>query len=264
MLDPILTANDYERSCTTFSLPVVAAAVRDALDGRVSPVVLDVGCGYGGVVASIGRAVRAGATHGVDIDMTVIDEAQAKGVQAVCTDVGAEGLPYDAGTFDLVTCFGMLDYLPWFDDAVAEMSRVLAPGGVVAVSLPNLASWHNRLALLFGFQPRDVEFCRREAVGLAPYYRSAGSRTPVGHIHAPTTRAFRQFMAVMGFEEQRTVALRPDNNRPPAPLRLLDSVVGRFPSSARRFLYLGRRVRDPQALLLGGWWASGPRSRSER
>jgi len=193
--------------------------------------------------------------YGVDIDSGVIDEARSKGVNARCADVATDGLPYGHATFDLVSCFGVLDYLPWFDEAVTEISRVLRPQGLVAVSLPNLGSWHNRAALLFGYQPRDVEFCSTRAVGIAPYYRSS---VPVGHIHAPTTRAFREFMGLMGFDEVRTVALRPANARPTAAIRVLDAVLGRFPSSARRFLYVGRRERDPEVTSPEGWWSRAP------
>ncbi len=246
-----LSEKDYERSCTSFSLPVVAEALRAAVDGRPLGSLLDVGCGYGGIAASLRDALDIAEVHGVDIDTEVIEEARAKGVKAVAVDVGSAPLPYKDGEFDLLTCFGMLDYLPWYDVAVREFSRVVAPGGFVAVALPNLASWNNRLGLLFGYQPRDVEFCSVRTVGLAPLYRSA---LPVGHIHTPTTRAFREFMAVMGYAEERTVALRPQNNPTPLPLRAMDAVLGRHPSMSRRFLYIGRRVGDPLPETTTGWW----------
>lgn len=252
-MSPYLTAKDYERSCTSFSLPEVAEALVAVADGRTPQTLLDVGCGYGGIAATLRDALDVVDVHGVDIDQAVIDEARDKGVDARCVDVGSEPLPYADGTFDLLTCFGMLDYLPWYDVALREFSRVLAPGGVVAVALPNLASWHNRLGLLFGYQPRDVEFCSVQTVGLAPLYRSA---LPVGHIHTPTTRAFRECMTLMGFAEERTAALRPTNNPAPLPLRAIDAVLGRFPSTARRFLYIGRRVGDPVPVASDGWWPS--------
>lgn len=246
-----LSDKDYERSCTSFSLPIVAEALRVVIDGRSPRSLLDVGCGYGGIAASLRDALGIAKVHGVDIDAGVLDEATAKGVQAVVIDVGSSPLPYEDGEFDLLTSFGMLDYLPWYDVVVREFSRVLSPGGIVAVALPNLASWNNRLGLLLGYQPRDVEFCSVQTVGLAPLYRSA---LPVGHIHTPTTRAFREFMTLMGFAEESTVPLRPNNNPAPLPLRAIDSVLGRHPSLARRFLYIGRRVREPVPQARGGWW----------
>ena len=246
-----LSANDYERSCTSFSLPVVARELQAATAADRPTSMLDVGCGYGGIAASLKEELGLLTVCGVDIDHQVIEEAQRKGVDAEQIDVASSPLPYVDGRFELLTCFGMLDYLPWYDTAVRELNRVLARGGTVAIALPNLASWHNRLALLLGFQPRDVEFCSVRAVGLAPLYRSS---TPVGHIHSPTTRAFREFMELMGFSTVRTVALRPRNNPAPLPLRAVDAVVGRFAATARRFLYIGRKIGDPPPVREDGWW----------
>lgn len=249
-----LSANDYERSCTSSSIDQVISALSQAIDGQRPKSLLDVGCGYGGIAASLRDALDVPEVRGVDIDADVIDEARAKGVEVTQVDVGRSPLPFEAETFDLLTCFGMLDYLAWYDLAVRDFARVLRPGGLVAIALPNLASWHNRLALLFGYQPRDVEFCSVRTVGLAPLYRAS---RPVGHIHTPTTRAFREFMHLMGFDEVRTHALRPMNHRAAWPLRLLDGVVGWPAASSRRFLYVGRRVRDPATPTDDGWWSAG-------
>jgi len=246
-----LTANDFERSWTSTALPTVSAALRRCLDGVTARSILDVGCGYGGIAATLRDDLGVEEAHGVDVDRDVLGEARAKGVRAVRAEVGEEPLPYGDASFDIVTCFGMLDYLPWYDAAVDEISRVLAPEGTVAVALPNLASWHNRLALLLGYQPRDVEFCTRKTVGLAPFY---SSDVPVGHIHTPTIRAFREFMQLFGFAELETVALRRTSAAPVA-LQVVDRVLGRVPSPSRRFLYIGRRVSDPLPVTRTGWWA---------
>lgn len=247
-----LSANDVERSCTSSNLAEVTAALVAASAHRRPAALLDVGCGYGGIAATLADHLGVEEAHGVDVDPVVMAEARAKGVRAVQADVSAGPLPYGDDAFDVLTCFGMLDYLPWYDTAVREFARVLRPGGLVAIALPNLGGWHNRLALLCGYQPRDVEFCSVRTVGVAPSYRD---RRPVGHLHSPTTRAFREFMAVMGFSEVRTHALRPANVRPPGLLRLLDAGLGRFPGTARRFLYLGRSTGRPAGGDGEGWWS---------
>ena len=246
-----LSANDLERSWTSCSLPAVRQTLARTLTGRRHRTLLDVGCGYGGVAATLRDDLGIREAYGIDIDPRVVEEATAKGVRATCADIADQGLPYDDDQFDVVTCFGMLDYLPWFDTAIAEMSRVLVPSGVIAVVLPNLASWHNRLALLLGYQPRDVEFCSIRAVGLAPFYSST---TPVGHLHTPTTRAFREFMDLMGFSELATVALR-RRQVAPALMAAADWALTRIPSLSRRFLYVGARIGDPAPPDGKSWWA---------
>jgi methionine biosynthesis protein MetW len=152
----ILTANDFERSQTSFNMADVTAALRDLIDtghGRL----LDVGCGFGGIAATLAREFELSDVYGLDLDPRVIAEAQEKGLHAIQHDLNEAPLPYPDDAFDIVTCFGVLDYFPYFDDPIVEVSRVLRAGGLVVVSLPNLASWHNRLSLLLGYQPRDVE-----------------------------------------------------------------------------------------------------------
>jgi ubiquinone/menaquinone biosynthesis C-methylase UbiE len=51
-----------------------------------------------------------------------------------------ERLQYPSNTFNAVVCMGVLEYLPRYGRALAEMCRVLVPGGIVVLTLPNRAS----------------------------------------------------------------------------------------------------------------------------
>jgi SAM-dependent methyltransferase len=46
-------------------------------------------------------------------------------------------LPFAAGRFELVVCFEVIEHVESQDDVIAELARVLAPGGVLAISSPN-------------------------------------------------------------------------------------------------------------------------------
>jgi SAM-dependent methyltransferase len=56
--------------------------------------------------------------------------------QLVCGSLYA--LPFADSTFDLVTCNMVMEHLDQPERAVAEISRVLAPGGAVVINTPNL------------------------------------------------------------------------------------------------------------------------------
>lgn len=203
---------------------------------------LDIGCGFGGLAKLVSAHLNIPEVHGIDLDFEVLKEAQEKGIVTHHLDVDHGRLPFSDGYFDLVISFGMLDYLPFFDHCICEISRVTRRGGHVLVSLPNLASWHNRLFLLLGYQPRDVEVSRELLLGVHPWYRKDDK--PTGHIHTVTIPAFRELMAYHGFEMVRTTGARPGGRKKNLLLNFADFLFSRRPTLARRFFYLGTK---PQA-----------------
>jgi SAM-dependent methyltransferase len=238
--DRFVTDNDRGRSRTAFSLDELRRAAepmrRDSLTRM-----LDIGCGFGGLSSAVGQYVGAKEVHGVDIDPRVVEEAGSKGVEVVLQDAGADALPYPDGHFDVVMTLGMMDYLVSFDPMLREVNRLLAVGGNVLVALPNLSSWHNRMMLLAGYQPRDIEISSERLVGLPRGYEGEG---PAGHIHIPTTKAFTELMEYHGFRTVKLTAGRPAQ-RPAHPvLRMADAVLGSRPSLARRFYYVGVKERS--------------------
>lgn len=234
-----ITANDLNRSVTAGHLPDVFRALRPLTQDRIEKI-LDLGCGFGGVGKTVGAHLNAHEVHGIDIDAEALEEARQKGLITHQVDVGREPLPFSDGYFDLVTCFGMLDYLPLLDHPIREVFRVLDRGGRVLVSLPNLAAWHNRVMLLMGYQLRDVEVSCQTLCGVHPRYRG---QSPSGHIHTVTPRALSELMNYYGFETVGVFGCRSPTGAGPIglPVRFVDWLLSFTTSLARRFLYLGRK-----------------------
>ncbi len=97
--------------------------------------VLDVGCGNGYVLS---RFARAGArTSGIDLTARGIDLSRRRfaleGLPGAFTVGSAEDLPWADDTFDCVTSMGVLHHTPDTAGAVAEVHRVLKPGGRLIV-----------------------------------------------------------------------------------------------------------------------------------
>jgi SAM-dependent methyltransferase len=100
--------------------------------GHVSQV-LDLGCGIG----DIGRFAPAGATrvYGADIDLGALRQA-AVSEAAVAWNAERGGLPFADAAFDAVIAKDILEHVqrPW--ELVAEIRRVLRPGGQAIISVP--------------------------------------------------------------------------------------------------------------------------------
>lgn len=102
---------------------------------------LDVGTGTGEIAFHVARkAGENGRVVGIDLTPKMLDLARRKeaeldlpcGIEWVVGD--ALSLPYEDGSFDLVTSGYMLRNVTDIQKAVSEMHRVLAPGGRVVVA----------------------------------------------------------------------------------------------------------------------------------
>ena len=96
--------------------------------------VLDVACGTG--VAARTAADRVGATGsvvGLDLNPAMLEVAAATRSDIEWRQGDAAHLPFGDGEFDAVLCQSALFFFPDADAAVAEMARVVRPGGAVAV-----------------------------------------------------------------------------------------------------------------------------------
>jgi SAM-dependent methyltransferase len=239
-----ITPQDVERSRTSSDLSGLRRAA-DALRVQRPARFLDIGCGFGGLARLVGDYIGASEIHGLDVDPRIVDEARSKGVVTELRDASAGPMPYADGYFDAIMSLGMMDYLQYFDPVIREMSRVTSIGGLLLVSLPNLASWHNRLMLMLGYQPRDIEISSEILAGVPQRPYRVRGESPAGHIHIPTVRAFEELMLHHGYETVQITAGRPEVRSTGNPmLLLLDRLATKRPTLARRFFYVGRKVRD--------------------
>jgi len=97
--------------------------------------VLDVACGPGNFTRDFARIARDGLVVGIDASAPMLDvavrETAGDNVAYLRGDAGA--LPFRDGSFDAVCCFAALYLIEEPMRALAEIARVLAPGGRVAL-----------------------------------------------------------------------------------------------------------------------------------
>jgi SAM-dependent methyltransferase len=132
-------------------------AVAEAAPRRV----LEVGCGRGEAAERIARELAADVVA-LDQSERMVALSRALGVETLLGDV--QELPFAHETFDCVLAAWMLYHVPDLDRGLAEIARVLRPGGrLVAVTntelnLPELWSLFGERALrLHGFSAENGE-----------------------------------------------------------------------------------------------------------
>jgi len=208
---------------------------------------LDMGCGFGALSELIGRSLRFRDVYGVDLDEGRAAIAEQRGLHFSRCDLRQERLPFPDGHFDLVISFGVLDHIKILDNPISEAYRVLKPGGCLALSTTNLSSWVNRLALLMGYQPRNLEISEKGLFGVHRFYKQLYACTDtMGRISSFTLRALEEYLNFNGFSVLRRwgTGLIPAPDRDPGALmRIIDKILSKRPSFAVRFIVLARKIR---------------------
>ena len=96
--------------------------------------ILDAGCGSGYGLALVAEALAPTRLCGFDLMPEQIALAQLRAVPGASVRVGdITNIEEPDDSFDAVFVFGILHHVPEWRDALSEIARVLAPGGVLLV-----------------------------------------------------------------------------------------------------------------------------------
>lgn len=113
---------------------------------------LDLGCGDCKFTERLVQTVKPECTWVVDNSPDRIAYARAKGYEPINTDLNY-CIPLADSSIDIIHAGDVIEHLNNTDLFIKEIRRLLSPIGFAVISTPNLASWHNVLALCLGRQP---------------------------------------------------------------------------------------------------------------
>lgn len=116
---------------------------------------LDVGCWDGGFISQVLRDARG--VVGVDVAQAALRVARTRGLSTVRAQAEAR-LPFADQTFSTVVAAEIIEHVFDTQSVVGEWARVVAPGGWLVITTPNLVALSGRAQLLFGRSPHNVEF----------------------------------------------------------------------------------------------------------
>jgi SAM-dependent methyltransferase len=238
--DPAVTDGDRGISAQARSMPELDRVLdRLARHGTLGGgALLDLGCGMGGLATYIGARLGLEELFGVDMDAERLKAAASRGLRPLLLDLNHDPLPLESGAVKVVTCFGVLAYLALYDNVLTEAHRVLADGGFMLVSMPNLGSYTNRISLMLGYQPHAVAVSRhREAGKIGDHRENRPSTNMPPLLHSATLRCIRELFDDYGFETVAVRGFAPSPRRRP----IIDRALTHLPSLSRRFLIAVRK-----------------------
>jgi methionine biosynthesis protein MetW len=193
---------------------------------------LDVGCGEGNAAPTLLRG-RISHYVGVDISENAVRKAREHGLDARTIE-DASSLPFSDATFDLVLCAEVLEHVFQPQLVASEILRVLRPGALAIVTVPNVTHWRHRISFCF-------------AGCWDPYGYDLSVEQPWcdPHIRFFTNKTLQRMLTLAGFDRVRVNGGLPERLRhvPWVALnfdRLSRSL--RFPSwVSRRLIALARK-----------------------
>lgn len=98
---------------------------------------LEIGSGLGHLVAQLEDRFQ---TFGVDVNHWAVKASLPVVKQTQLQVASAQDLPFSDSSFNVVIIKHIVEHLPEPQKAIQEISRVLAPGGILVLATPNLGS----------------------------------------------------------------------------------------------------------------------------
>ena len=184
--------------------------------------VLDIGAGSGIDLLNITRSVhnKTVKPFAIEVHEPNVMEARKNGITVFPLNMEKDPIPAEDGSFDVVIANQTIEHTKEIFWIFSEISRVVKPGGIVLIGVPNLASLHNRILLLLGEQPTAIEV-------LGP------------HIRGYTAPSFKKFATCDNYFE--LLSVKGSNFYPfPSPVSGMLSKI--FPTLSVGVFFLLRRT----------------------
>ena len=157
--------------------------------------VLDFGCGPGTISVGLATGVAPGELHGIDKEESQINLARSAAVAGghdnATFHVGdVSDLPFEDNSFDVAHCHAVLMHVPDTKATLAEVKRVLKPGGIISGREFILSS----------------SFLEPGAEETAPAWEIFGSLLAANGGHPQMGRELKRILLEAGFTDVRATA----------------------------------------------------------
>lgn len=179
---------------------------------------LDIGCGSGPAALLLDARFQPQQIIGLDIDAALIAQARARdpvepvSAELVLIEGCATGLPLADGIVDVVFCHQVLHHLVPQPEALAEIHRVLRPGGLLMLAESCRSFIESSLVQALFRHPTETQ---RDAAGYVQLVRAAGFRLADADV---LTESPWWSLPDLGLRRRLPPRQRADNNTEPTEL----------------------------------------------
>ena len=155
--------------------------------------VLDAGCGTGGFAARLQRELGIGV-QAIDLSARMVALTAELGVETQVADL--EALPFQDDEFDVVAANWVLYHVEQLDAAIAELARVLEPGGTLVAATTGDGNMKELWDLVGGTPTSDLSFgATNGADALHRHFARVESEEANATVVFPHPGAMRDFVA---------------------------------------------------------------------
>lgn len=170
-------------------------AIRKLVSRIECDTIIDLGCGDGKVSRlAVGDKFTL---VGIDISEDMVRVARTSLDHVVLADLETS-IPLRSGVVSLYLGIDIIEHLVNTDNFLLEINRSIDSSGRLILVTPNLASFVERILLLLGYQPQNVEVSRVHKFG------SFRKTPPVGHFRGFTLTALEEILCYYGFKVLET------------------------------------------------------------
>jgi len=212
---PETAFGDWFLQTRTWDVHVLEVALRDLARLDPSPranypVVVDVGCGWGGSLRKLNERFAPERLVGFDIAPKMVEAATREAAQlrvagggpAEVVQADSAALPLPDASVDLLFCHQTFHHLVDQDRAIAEFFRVLKPGGKLLFAESTRRYIHSWIIRLLFRHPMEMQKTAPEYLALV---RAAGFLVPDAQVSYPFLWWSREDLGLM----ERALRIKP-------------------------------------------------------
>lgn len=184
------------------------ANILGLLERDTGAVLLDCGCDDGALTLRFAERAGAKKIYGIEVNPASLANAKGLGIEAEAADLNGS-FPLKDDSVDVVCANQIIEHLHNTEGFLNEIHRVLKKGGYAVISTENLASWHNILALMLGWQPFSLTNISSKFLGIGnPLALHRGKRISYEswqHLRVFSYRGLDEVFRLRGFKVEKLV-----------------------------------------------------------